>query len=105
MAGGSRNTRSTQNNKEEELSEEEELSDEVYEGVTAYLAADKRLAAERNISKSIREALGTEDAKYNGQRKDFRKFYEACIENLEDLGIENLQQSLLKESGTSTLQK
>ena len=80
MAGGSRNTRSTQDNKEEELSEEEELSDEVYEGVTAYLAADKRLAAERNISKSIREALGTEDAKYNGQRKDFRKFYEAwCL--------------------------
>ncbi|XRB01525.1 hypothetical protein NFJ02_12g08760 [Pycnococcus provasolii] len=80
MAGGSRNTRSTQNNEEEELPEEEELSDEVYEvyeGVTAYLAADKRLAAERNISKSIREALGTEDAKYNGQRKDFRKFYEA----------------------------
>ena len=76
MAGGSRNTRSTQNNREEP-SEDEELTDEVYEGVTAYLAADKRLAAERNISKCIREALGTEGTKYNGQRKDFRKFYEA----------------------------
>ena len=51
MAGGSRNTRNTQNNKEEPP-EDEEL-DEVYEGVTEYLAADKRLAAERNISKSI----------------------------------------------------
>ena len=75
MAGGSRNTRSTRNNAEEP-SEDEELTDGVYEGVTAYLTADKRHAAERNISKCIREALGTEDAKYNGQRKDFRKFYD-----------------------------
>ena len=44
MAGGSRNTRSTQNNREEP-SEDEELTDEVYEGVTAYLAADKRLGS------------------------------------------------------------
>ena len=57
MAGGSRNTRSTQNNREEP-SEDEELTDEVYEGVTAYLAADKRLAAERNISKCIQTVYG-----------------------------------------------
>ena len=96
MAGGSRNTRSTRNN-QEIPAEEEELSGEVYEGVTEYLTADKRLAAERNLSKSIREALGSEDTKYNGQRKDFRKFYEACLENLEDLGITNLQQCVESE--------
>ncbi|XRB07658.1 hypothetical protein NFJ02_32g82090 [Pycnococcus provasolii] len=83
MAGGSRNTRSTQNNEEEELPEEEELSDEVYEGVTAYLAADKRLAAERNISKSIREALGTEDAK-----ERVRTGYDGFLNEDENVGLD-----------------
>ena len=96
MTGGSKSARNTRSSRD--ASEEEELSAEEYEGVTGYLTADKRLAAERNVAKSIREALGSEDTKYNGQRKDFRKFYDACCENLEDLGIENLQQCVESES-------
>ena len=54
----------------EEYEDDEEY--EEYESITGHLSVDKRVQSQRNVSKTILEALN--DKKYDGGRRDYRKW-------------------------------
>ena len=62
---------------------------EEYESITGHLSVDKRVQSQRNVSKTILEALN--DKKYDGGRRDYRKWSTASHESLKDLGFDELK--------------
>ena len=60
-----------------------------YESVTGHLSVDKRVQSQRNVSKTILEALS--DKKYDGGRREYRKWSTASHESLKDLGFDGLK--------------
>ena len=61
-----------------------------YESVTGHLGVDKRVQSQRNVTKTILEALS--DKKYDGGRRDYRKWSTASHECLQYFGFDGLKQ-------------
>ena len=73
------------------MADDESNSEEYegYESITGHLSVDKRVQSQRNVSKTILEALN--DKKYDGGRRDYRKWSTASHESLKDLGFDELK--------------